>query len=60
MLYWGEGEKGGYVRISNTDVALLQLFMRFLKEHYMATSEDSAFALISTTGIHLMTYRITG
>jgi hypothetical protein len=45
MLYWGEGEKGGYVRISNTDVALLQLFMRFLKEHYMATSEDFTLSL---------------
>jgi hypothetical protein len=40
MLYWAEGDKGREaVRVSNSDPALLRLFVRFLRECYDAPVE---------------------
>lgn len=41
MLYWAEGGKGrNDVRFSNSDVNMMNLFLRFLRECYKVKSED--------------------
>jgi hypothetical protein len=41
MLYWGEGAKArNRVAISNTDMVLLQVFLRFLQEHFIVDDEQ--------------------
>jgi len=42
MLYWGEGEKAGHkqVRFCNTDVDMMILFVRFLRESLCISSDE--------------------
>jgi len=46
MLYWAEGGKGrNHLIITNSDVAMLQFFMRFLRESLGIKSEDCRIRL---------------
>lgn len=46
MLYWAEGAKtGNTVHLANSDPAMMDLFVRFLRECFSLTSEDLTFNL---------------
>ena len=51
MLYWAEGSKSrNAVHVANSDGAMLVLFVRFLRECFLLTSEDMTFSLNVYTG----------
>ena len=46
MLYWAEGSKQrNAVLFSNSDPAMLVMFVRFLREFFEITAEDMSFSL---------------
>lgn len=46
MLYWAEGSKGrNTVHFANSDPAMMDMFMRFLRGSFSLTSEEVTFNL---------------
>lgn len=46
MLYWAEGNKSSNsLRFTNTDVAMVSVFVRFLRDHFSITDEEFALTL---------------
>lgn len=50
MLYWAEGSKSrNTVQFANSDPAMMELFVRFLRECFGLTSEDFSFTVNAYT-----------
>jgi len=53
MLYWGEGAKGrNFVRLTNSNPAMLILFKNFLKKFFNVQESEFAFTINCYTDIH--------
>tara|TARA_B110000503_G_C7094546_1_gene390935 strand:- start:99 stop:755 length:657 start_codon:yes stop_codon:yes gene_type:complete len=53
MLYWGEGTKGkNYVRITNSDIAMLILFKKFVLTFFDVKNEDFKLSINCYTDYH--------